>query len=187
MSFWKTSDGAAVKQANEYSSGGGAIAPIPDRTGVVIVIDEIGFSEVKGSKCVATRWSILEPQEYKNRKIWKKLWLIDTSPYIEDKELALEKQKDNWKMFTAIDHLVNGGELYAIENPTDTDLQSSLMSKPMHAIIGLVDKNDGKPNNYISQIGPVGGYYDRQKTQPQKQPTSQSQVTKPLADDHVPF
>jgi hypothetical protein len=189
MSFWKTSDGAAVKANSEYDAGGGDITPIPSGENVLAAIDEAGWAERNGSKYISLRWSVLEPQAYKNRKVFQKLWVTDQDPNAKSDEAGKKKSDNARAMLAAIDANC-GGELYASETaPSDIDLQSALMSKPMTVKVKVYDmvtqEGGTMTGNWIAAVGPAAGFNSRPATQPTSQ--SQAQVKKPLADDDVPF
>jgi hypothetical protein len=68
MNFWELEDGD-LDTTGSFETGGGDIEPIPAKTQVLASIDEAKFDEYGGDQYISIRWNILQPEEYKNRKI----------------------------------------------------------------------------------------------------------------------
>ena len=71
-------NGNAADTGNEYETPGGSFDPIPNNSDVLAIVDDAKWdkSQVTGDEFISLRWSILEPEEYKNRK-------ISNHPYIQ--------------------------------------------------------------------------------------------------------
>jgi hypothetical protein len=141
MSFWKLSSGVDVRSGVDgtFEVGGGSMEPIPDNTSVLASIDEAKWANRDGNHYVELRWNVLAPDEYKNRKVFQKLWIKDYDPRAKDPEKKKEKAM---RMFAAIDKNC-GGKLMVIEDePTDAELSSNLCDKPMIADIMVWEINN---------------------------------------------
>jgi hypothetical protein len=154
--FWDLSDDSVLESTTSFESGGGKIEPIPDGTTAVALIDEAKWDfDKEGNKFVSLRWSILAPSEYKNRKIWQKLWLEDNKPGQKDPEKYRDKQL---KMFAAIDANSGGKLRKSAKKPTDEMLGAALENKPMQIkVMTWDDQQTKKPaGNWIAAVAPRG-------------------------------
>ena len=88
MSFFQTSTGQAVQSTGTFESGGGNMAPIPEGTQVLAAVDEAKWDSIKNEDHVSLRWTVMQPEEYKNRKIFQKIKTNDADPAKRDKALA---------------------------------------------------------------------------------------------------
>ena len=86
MSFWTTSTGEDLRQTDgTYEADGGNLEPIPNNTTAVAMIDEAKWDTTQiGDQFVSLRWTVLSPPEYKNRKVFQKLWIRDPDPRAKD-------------------------------------------------------------------------------------------------------
>src|SRR5690554_5793025 len=110
MSFWNTSENEKIKSTGEMEMGGGDIAPIPNNTDVLAAIDEAGWdNNERNGDHIVLRWSVLQPKEYANRKIWQRLKVMDDDNKVADKAK---------RMLAAID-ANSGGKLMASDNQPD--------------------------------------------------------------------
>lgn len=160
MSFWKTSEGnAATMKSASFDAGGGNMAPIPDNTSALAMIDEARWDRRNdGAEYISLRWTIVAPQTYANRKVFQKLWVSDADPSAKDPE---KKRDKALRMLAAIDTNA-GGRLTQIDRrPSDTELATALSGKPMLIKImqwSLEDSQTGekKVGNWIAAVGPKG-------------------------------
>jgi len=145
MSFFVQSNGQAVQSTGNFESGGG-LAPIPDGTQVLAVIDEAKWDTYKNESYISLRWSVARPQEYANRKIFQKIKVQDTDPAKRDKALL---------MLAAIDTNA-GGKLQAAGVQPDTQaLAAALMNRPMVLKLGVWELDDkSKSGNWDSKVAP---------------------------------
>lgn len=132
--------------------GGGDIEPIPSKTQLVAAIDEIKWDNYADEEYISARWNILQPTEYKGRKIFQK---------IKVKEEDEKKRQKAIKMLSAIDFNAKGGLMQSGKVPTDTLLQKALMNKIMIIMVqvwAIEDKETGetKKGNWISAVSPRG-------------------------------
>ena len=132
MSFWDLSDGGtAAETGTEYEQPSGNLDPIPDGSSVLAMIDEAKWDEKEGADYISLRWSVLSPDEYKNRKVFQKLWVTDDDPNAKDANAASKKRDKARRMLAAIDANA-GGKLTRKDGiPTDDTLTSCLTNKPM--------------------------------------------------------
>jgi len=132
MSFWDLSDGtdAAKTAETEYEIPSGNLDPIPDGSSVLALIDEAKWDTKDDASFISLRWSVLSPDEYKNRKVFHKLWVTDDDPNAKDADKAAKKRDKARRMLAAIDANA-GGQLSKGGEPSDDELTSALCNKPM--------------------------------------------------------
>ena len=134
--FWGLSEGGSATDnaTSEFDAGGGNIDLIPPETNVLAAIDEAKWSKnQKGDEFISLRWSVMQPEEFENRKVFQKLWVTDFKPDVflkgEDKAIAYRDKAK--RMLAAID-LNAGGKLMAKPvMPTDESMTLHLTNKPM--------------------------------------------------------
>jgi hypothetical protein len=160
--FWKLSDGTDVEANDSFDIGGGNIEVIPEGAQLLAAIDEAKWDRNdSGDKYISVRWTVLQPEELANRKVFQKLWVDDLNPEKKKKgdAKAVAYRDKAKRMLMAIDANA-GGKLAAKGGaPTDIDLTSSLTMKPMVIRIGVVsslDTNTGKESsrNWVGAVGP---------------------------------
>lgn len=154
--FWELSDGDDItKTGGKFETGGGSIEPIPDKTDCVAVIDEAKIeTNQNGLKYISLRWSIVAPADYKNRKVFHKLWVYDHDPQARD---PIAKQDKAKKMLFAIDANAGGKLKSSGKAPNTEALQVALTNKPMQIKVMLMKRDDGTGMNWISSVAPRGG------------------------------
>lgn len=197
--FWKLSDGADVEVTDSFDAGGGKIEVIPEGTKVLAAIDEAKWDRTDdGDKFISVRWTVLQPEELLNRKVFQKLWVDDYDPAVLKKgqDKANTKKDKAKRMLMAID--ANAGGKLAVKGgmPTDIDLTSSLLMKPM--VIKLMvwsqeDRMTGKliEGNWVGLVGPK----TTDRTSPEELAKLQAAQSKASAtrgeskslDDEIPF
>lgn len=181
MSFFVQSNGQAVQSTGNFESGGGNLAPIPDGTQVLAVIDEAKWDTYKGESYISLRWSVARPQEYVNRKIFQKIKVQDTDPAKRDKALL---------MLAAIDTNA-GGKLQAAGVQPDTQaLAAALMNRPMVLKLGVWELDDkSKSGNWVSKVAPRPQAGQSAQAAPAPAPKPQPKpAPAPMDDDFdVPF
>ena len=140
--FWGT---AATEATGEFDSGGGSFELIPEGTNVLAAISEIEWTLYNGDEYISAKWTVLKPDEFKNRKIFQKIRVMD-----EDVKKA-DKAK---RMLAAIDKNASGGKLLSLDRqPTDSDMAKALVNKPRVLKLGVWEMND-KSGNWIVAISP---------------------------------
>lgn len=148
MSFWDLSTGS-IENTGSFDMGGGDMEPIPANTQCLAMIDEAKWDEKEGSSYISLRWTIIQPVEYKNRKVYQKLWVADPDPSAKD---PVKKRDKAIQMLAAIDQNASGGKLMALgEKPTDMSMSQCLSSKPM--LIQVMQwKIDDKVGNWVGKV-----------------------------------
>ena len=154
MSFWTLNETTEVLPQNgDFNAGGGDIELIPKDTQVKAAPDEAKWdSNQEGDRYISLRWSVLAPEEYKNRKVFQKLWVLGNDPNAKDPAKKGDKAK---RMLAAIAHNAGGGLLKVEGEPTDQDLQKNLLMKPMALTLQQWEMGDAK-GNWVQQVSPLG-------------------------------
>lgn len=166
MSFWNLNDGEDLTKTGTdtfESAGGGDFAPIPAGTQCKALIDEAKWDKDKdGNEFVSLRWTMMQPEEYKNRKVFQKLWVSDLDPRAAKDPAKAEKKQDNAKrMFAAIAGAAGGKLLQVAGKPTNEDLARCLTQKPMMIRLMVWDmKNESTgetmTGNWVHAVAPTG-------------------------------
>lgn len=147
MSFF----GFSEPVTGNFETGGGDMEPIPAKTQVLAAPDEAKWDAPKdgGDEFVAIRWTVLQPKEYENRKIFHKLRVKDSDPK------KAEKAK---RMLAAIDANAGGKLMAAGVEPTDQSLTASLVNKPMMLLLQVweleTETGEVKKGNWVSAVSP---------------------------------
>lgn len=158
MGFWNLSDGEdAAKTGAEYEIPGGNMDPIPAGSSVLAMIDEAKWDHTQNDaeEYISLRWTVLAPEEYKNRKVFHKLWVTDHDPNAKDHAKAIAKTDKARKMLAAIDANA-GGKLTAKDaRPSDDDLARALQDRPMVITLMTWESNTGGGGgNWVSAVAP---------------------------------
>ena len=200
--FWKLSGGEDLtteQTDGSFDAGGGKIEVIPEGTQVLAAIDEAKWDRTEdGDKFISLRWTVLQPEELLNRKVFQKLWVTDFDPTVlkkgEDK--AKTKRDKAKRMLMAIDSNA-GGKLAAKGGlPTDIDLTSSLTMKPMvikTMVWQQTDRSTGKivEGNWVGAVAPKT--HDRTsseelaKMQAAQAKEAERRTSTGKVDDEIPF
>ena len=158
MSFWNLSTGEDARNTDgTFEIGGGDLAPIPNETNVLAAIDEAKWDATQeGEQYVSLRWNVLAPEEYKNRKIFQKLWIKDPDPRAKD---AGKKRDKAIRMLAAIDKNCGGKILSSTDEPTTEKLAINLCGKPMIAVVmewKMTNETSGETmrGNWIAKVSP---------------------------------
>jgi hypothetical protein len=196
MSFWDLSDGeSAVTNEREYEQPTGNLQPIPDGSTVLAIIDEAKWDETREERAefVSLRWSVLEPVDYANRKIYQKLWVTDDDPRTSDAVKMGKKRDKAKKMLAAVDANSGGKLARNARKPTDDDLTLALTNKPMAIKCMVWELDSGQIGNWIAGVFPKSkGVNVTDAPPPAKQPAKtrqEAQSRGALSDleDDVPF
>lgn len=175
MSFFNFQDSAPV--TGNFETGGGDMEPIPAKTQVLAAPDEAKWDSPKndeGESFIAIRWTVLQPKEFENRKIFHKLRVNDSDPK------KAEKAK---RMLAAIDANAGGKLMAAGVEPTDQSLTASLVNKPMMLLLQVwelkTETGEIKRGNWVSAVSPrAAGGVARPATKP---------APADNLDDDIPF
>lgn len=192
MSFWDLSDGeTAATTGTEYEIPSGNLDPIPDDSSVLALIDEAKWDQRDEAHYISLRWSVLAPDEYKNRKIFHKLWVMDDDPNAKDAKAAAKKRDKARRMLAAIDANA-GGKLVQAGAPTDESMTSALTNKPMVIKVMVWEMPDReKPGemirgNWIAAVAPRDKGVDVKPPKPAAKPTPKAETPAGF-DDDIPF
>ena len=198
--FWGLSDGeSAADTGTEYEvPGGGNFDPIPDGSDVLAVIDEAKWDKKKESDFVSLRWSIIGPDEYKNRKVFHKLWVTDDDPTVHDREKAAKKRDKAKRMLSAIDANAGGKLSQQRSAPTDESMMLNLANKPMIIKLRVWEITDDRTGdtingNWVCAVSPkshginIEPEYSKPKSHSAPTSSSYGSGGSALDDDEIPF
>jgi hypothetical protein len=193
MSFWNLSDGgSAADTGADYEIPGGNLDPIPDGSSVLAMIDEAKWDDKDGADFISLRWSVLSPDEYKNRKVFQKLWVTDDDPNAKDEDKAAKKRDKARRMLAAIDANA-GGKLTKKEGiPTDETLTVCLTNKPMIIRVAVWKQPDRENpgeyirGNWVQAVAPKSKGIDVKPATAPKAQTRGAQSAGDM-DDEIPF
>lgn len=146
MSFFDLSDNTSVSPDGKFEVDTGG-ATIPNDTLCLAMIDEAGWAEYQGDEYINLRWVVVEPAQYKNRKVFQKVRVHDADVKKADKAK---------KMLAAIDANAGGKLVAAGEEPTDMTLTKALINKPMLIKVMEWEMNDRK-GNWVSAVATRSG------------------------------
>lgn len=167
MTFWNVSDGE-LNTTGEMDMGGGN-DPIPANTGLKAAIDEIKWDDYEGDEYISARWVVIDG-EFKNRKVFHKIRVKDGESKKRDKAI---------RMLAAIDANAGGQLMKLGREPSDMDLASCLMNKPMAIKVGVWEIDD-KKGNWVMAVAPLNGAKKKEPVQPAPTPVEDY-------DDDIPF
>ena len=190
MGFWDLSDGESANTGEkEYEQETGNLSPIPDGSSVLALIDEAKWNETRDEQAehISLRWSVIEPAEFANRKVFQKLWVTDDDPNAKDAEKAAKKRDKAKRMLGAIDANC-GGKLGPKARPTgkpftDDDLALALTNRPM-IIKCMVWEMGDNSGNWIAAVSPKSKGVSMAET---KAPAKKAAPVSDVDDDDVPF
>lgn len=146
MSFFQLSDGNNVNTNGTMEMGGGDLPPIPANTNVLAAIDEAKIDSYEGNRFIKLRWTILQPEQFKNRKIFQKVHAYDTDTTKRDKAI---------RMLAAIDANCGGKLVASGQEPNDQNLTAALLNRPMVLNLQVWETEDKtKSGNWVSKVSP---------------------------------
>jgi len=158
--FWGLSDGgSAADTGTEFEIASGNLDPIPDGSTVLALIDEAKWDKKDDANFISLRWSVLAPDEFKNRKVFQKLWVTDDKPDAKNSGDAEKKRDRARRMLAAIDENA-GGKLVKSGAPTDDTMTQHLTNKPMvikcmeWSVTSRENPNEVIRGNWIAAVGP---------------------------------
>jgi len=191
MGFWDLSDGESANTGEkEYEQETGNLSPIPDGSSVLALIDEAKWNETRDEQAehISLRWSVIEPAEFANRKVFQKLWVTDDDPNVKD-AAKMEKKRDKAKrMLAAIDANCGGKLAKKAARPTDDDLALALTNRPMiiRCQTWEMKATDGsiKRGTWIAAVSPKSKGVSVAET---KAPAKKAAPVSDVDDDDVPF
>lgn len=192
MSFWDLSDGETAKDTGtDYEIPGGNLAPIPNESDVLAIVDEAKWTEKNGDEYLSLRWSVLEPEQYKNRKVFHKLWVTDIDPQAKDEAAGVKKRDKARRMLAAIDANAGGKLGRKDGKPSNDDLAQHLCNKPMIIkcmVWEIEDRKTGETitGNWVSAVAPKNKGVDV-KDAPTAKPAQKQGTRRADLDDEIPF
>lgn len=175
--FFTLSDGKQADATGSFNANVG-FEDIPSNTQAKAVIEEVKWDESEfAGRHISIRWSIFEGP-YSNRKVFQKVKVFDA------------KVGDRAKlMLAAIDTNAGGALARLGTEPTDMDLATALMNKPMVIMIQqwkMKDSNTGedRTGNWVSAVSPL----NRAAPAPASQPAAPQQQQPAQSNfDDLPF
>ena len=172
MSFDFWNDDTEEASSGTYDSGSGDFEVIPKGTKVLFAIDEVKLDEDRdGNEYINTRWVVMQPEQYKNRKVFHKIRLWDTDQ---------KKAEKAGKLIKAIDANAGGKLRKSGDGPDDWNddlLQKALLNKPMLGTLGVWELQDKSASgNWIMAVEPKGNV-DAHKAKPKQE----------ITDEDIPF
>lgn len=190
MSFWDLDSGEnAATGSKEFEQPTGNFDPIPDGSNVLAVIDEVKWEfDRSQNEFLSVRWSISEPEQFANRKIYQKLWVTDSDPNAKDAEKAAKKRDNAKRMLATIDANCGGKLAKVARKPTNDDLTLALTDRPMVIkcmVWEMKDAATGSTNsgNWISAVFPK----ERGVSVPDAPAPKPATTRETLKDDDIPF
>lgn len=197
--FWNLSDGgnAATTKATEFDGGGGNMEPIPDGSSILAMIDEAKWAKTQDgmAEYISLRWTVIQPDQYKNRKVFQKLWVTDSDPSAKTEDAAAKKRDKARRMLAAIDANAGGKLTSKPGKPTDDDLGMHLTSKPMVIKVMLWEIQDRQSGemirgNWVAAVAPKGAELHIAETKAKttaRKAESFATSQAALAGDEIPF
>lgn len=186
MSFWDIGGEDLTKNAGNYEQEGGSMTPIPDGTQVLALIDEAKWDAFQeGDDYISLRWQVMAPAEFKNRKIFQKLWVMGNNPNQSDAEKRTAQGVKAKKMLAAIDHNAGAKLLASGEAPTDDSMARCITNKPMVLKLKVWEmeiQGEKKTGNWIAAVSPRNA--DAKKAAPAAAPAPADEEE---GDDDIPF
>jgi hypothetical protein len=200
MSFWNIDGEDLAKTNGQFENDGGDIEPIPDGTQVLALIDEAKWdTPYEGDEeYISLRWTVMQPAEFKNRKIFQKLWVMGNNPRQADAAKAKAQGDKAKKMLAAIDHNAGGKLLATGEAPTDDSMTRTITNKPMVLKLRVWEmeiQGELKKGNWIAAVSPrnkQAAPAQQEASAPAQQAAPVQQTPAPAAaqddmDDSIPF
>lgn len=193
MSFWNIEGEDLNKTQGSFEQEGGDLEPIPDGTQVLALIDEAKWNDFQGEdRHISLRWSVMAPAEYKNRKVFQKLWVLGNNPNQSD-DAKRKAQADKAKrMLAAIDHNAGGKLLESGEAPTDDSMTRSITNKPMVLKLRVWEmeiQGEKKSGNWIAAVSPRNAGAKKAEEAGAKEPAPKVQQPsiEEEGDETIPF
>jgi hypothetical protein len=163
MSFWDLSDGqTAVDTPKDYEAAGGGsdgFEPIPEKSSVLAIIDQAKWTENDGAKYIELRWTIMGPDEFKNRKVFHKVWVTDLEPRtLKDKgeAKAIGKRDNARRMLAGIDAIAGGNLTRTGVDPTEETMMMHIANRPMVITLEVATftRQNGEPGavNWVRRV-----------------------------------
>ena len=176
--IWGLSDGGnAADTGTEYEvPGGGNMEPLPEGSKVLAMVEDAEWKEdADHNEYLNLKWSVVRPDEARNRKIFQKLWIKDFDPREQDEAKAEKKRDRARRLFAAIDANA-GGKLAKKGGIPDADtIMVALANKLMVLRLGLWEMEDRQnpgqvmSGNWVQAVGPKTGEIGLAEAKPRAQ------------------
>jgi len=184
MGFWDTSDGEGINATGEFETGGGSIEPMPEGAKVAASVEHVEWQEPPNGDpdYIEITWTVLKPEEFKNRKVFQKIRV----------NAGDSKKADKAKrMLAAIDANAGGKLMSSSEYPDNMALAKALNAKVMVLKLGVWELDDkSKSGNWVQAVAPRPGRGPTETKSAASAPAapepSQSEMVDDL-DDDIPF
>ena len=197
--IWGLSDGgSAAETGTEYEiPGGGNFDALPDGSKVLAMVEDAEWkSDNDQNEFLNLKWTVLKPEEVKNRKIFQKLWIKDFDPREKDEAKAEKKRDRARRLFAAIDANA-GGKLAKKGGIPDADaIMLALVNKPMVIRLGLWEMEDRQnpgqtiSGNWVQAVSPKTADVGLAEAKPASSApagSSQRKANAAYDDDEIPF
>lgn len=143
MSFWNLSNNeSAAGSTQSYEVPQNNFDPIPEGSSVLAIAEKCAWAfedennHSAGSEYIEVTWSVLDPSEFKNRKIKQKLYVLDGGRNSKNPVEKFAQKKDRALKFLAAIDFHSGKKLSKIGGkPTDAQL-ASVTGKPIIITLG---------------------------------------------------
>ena len=176
--IWGVSDGgnAADTGTENEVPGGGNMEPLPEGSKVLAMVEDAEWKEdADHNEFLNLKWSVVRPDEARNRKIFQKLWIKDFDPRERDDAKAEKKRDRARRLFAAIDANA-GGKLAKKGGIPDADtIMVALANKLMVLRLGLWEMEDRQnpgqvmSGNWVQAVGPKTGEIGLAEAKPRAQ------------------
>ena len=151
--------------------GGGDFEPIPKGTEVLAFVEDGKIDVYEGIEKVKLTWVVLQPVEYKDRKVFQNIKVFDEDPAVAAKAR---------KMLAAIDFNAGGKLLATGQAPDDMNVMAALSMKQMVLKLAVWDMND-KKGNWVTSVGAKGSSVPKAAPAPVVAPNAG------VNPDNIPF
>ena len=165
MSFFNTTE--AETGSMEM---GGDFEPMPKDTQVLGLVESAEIAEYEGNQKIKISWAVLQPEEFKGRKVFQNIKVFDENP-----ETAAKARK----MLAAIDFNAGGKLMASGQAPDDLSLTAALSMKQMVLKLAVWDMN-GKTGNWVISVAGKGTSVPQAAPAPAVAPTAG-------VGDEIPF
>lgn len=187
MSFWNTSSGEDARETAEKELPDNSFEPLPDKTKVLVNIDQAGIDKDKNfNERAFAEMTVIKPDAYAGRKLFPKFWIFDDNPNVAD---AQKKRDNDLRRFSRLDAACGGKLARAGKTPTDETIALALTGKNVIVHVMLMTPKDGDPLNWYSDYWAKGEKDVPEVEKPARKPAAKKQ--EPAADDlddsDIPF
>jgi hypothetical protein len=141
------------------------------------LIESAEIAEYEGEQKIKLSWSVLQPEEFKGRKVFQNIKVFDSIPEVSAKAR---------KMLAAIDFNAGGKLLESGQTPDDMSLTAALSMKQMVLRLAVWEMN-AKAGNWVTSVAAKGTSTPQAAPAPQAAPETQAAPATTAPDSHIPF